>query len=61
MQLLLERFSLMKEVVMCNKNLKLKVYSRSTDNYSLLKHRNFDFAFFEEGAGGGDTYLKSNL
>ena len=39
--------SLMKEVVMCNKN-----HSRSTDHYSLLKHCNFDFALFR-GEGGG--------
>ena len=34
---------------MCNKNLRHKIYSRSTDHYSLLKHRHFDFALFGEG------------
>ena len=41
---LLKGFSLMKEAVMCNKKLRLKVHSRSTDHQSLLKHRNLDFA-----------------
>ena len=46
---------LMKEVVMCN----LKVHSRSIDHWSLLKHRNFDFAlvFLGEGGGGGVTVI----
>ena len=45
----------MKEVVMCNKNLRLsiKVHSRSTDHKSLLKHRNFDFGLLFGGGGGG--------
>ena len=49
---LLKWFSLIVvEVVMCNKNLRLKSHSRSADHCSLLKHLNFDFAFFEEGGG----------
>ena len=48
MQLLKSGFSLMKEVVVCAKNLTI----------SLLKHRNFDFALFR---AGGDTYLKSDF
>ena len=40
----------MKEIVMCNNNLRLKSpLTRSTDHYSLLKHRNFDFAHFLRG------------
>ena len=46
---------------MCNKNLRLKSPPRSTDHYSLLKHRNTDFAFFEEGGGGGGVTLILNL
>ena len=42
---------------MCSKNLRLK---RSTDHYSLLKHRNFDFAL-SRGGGGGDICLKSDF
>ena len=35
---------------MCNNNLRLKSpFTRSTDHYRLLKHRNIDF----EGGGGG--------
>ena len=35
---------------MCHNNLMLKSpVTRSTDNYSLLKHRNFDFAHFLRG------------
>ena len=48
---LLKGFSLMKEVVMCNKNLRLK-------SPFILKHRNFDFALSRRG---GDTYLKSDF
>ena len=54
---LLKWFSLMKEIVMCNNNLKLKSpLTRSTDHQSLLKHCNFDFAHFLRGVcvwGGG--------
>ena len=47
---------------MCNNNLRLKsLLTRSTD-ISLLKHRNFDFAhFLRGGGGGGDSYLKSDF
>ena len=60
---LLKWFSLMKEIVMCNNNLKLKSpLTRSTDHQSLLKYCNFDFAHFLRGVcvcvGGGDSYLK---
>ena len=48
---LLKWFSLMKEVVMCNENLKLK--SPLKVNSPLLNYRNFDFAFFRGGGGGG--------
>ena len=49
------------EIVMCNNNLRFKSpLTRSTDHYSLLKHRNFDFAHFLRG-GGGDSYLKSDF
>ena len=41
----------MKEVVMRNKNLRLKNPPKSTDHCSLLKHRNFDFALFRGGGG----------
>ena len=56
---LLKWFSLMKEVVMCNNNLRLKSpFTRSTDDLSLLKHRNFDFAnFFFLGGGEGMTVI----
>ena len=37
----------------------MTVHSRSTDHYSLLKHRNSDLALFR--GGGGDTYLKSDF
>ena len=50
---------LMKEVVMCNKNLSLKSPLKVNRHYSLLKHLNFDFALFR--GGGGDTYLKSDF
>ena len=44
----------MKEIVMCNNNLRLKSpLTRSTDHWSLLKHHNFDFAGGGGGAGGG--------
>ena len=49
---------------MCNNNLRLKnPLTRSTDHYSLLKHRDFDFEHFEGGGGGGggDSYLKSDF
>ena len=37
----------MKEIVMCNNNLRLESpLTRSTDHKSLLKHHNFDFAQF---------------
>ena len=37
---------------MCNNKLRLKSpLTRSTDYYSLLKHRNFDFAHFLRGKG----------
>ena len=60
---LLKWFSLMKEIVMCNNNLRLKSpLTRSTDHGSLLKHRNFDFGhFLRGGGGGGDGYLKSDF
>ena len=58
---LLKWFSLMKEIVMCNNNLRIRSpLTRSTDHWSLLKHRNFDFAHFLRG-GGGDSYLKSDF
>ena len=46
----------MKEIVMCNNNLRLKKspLTRLTDHQSLLKHHNFDFAHFLRG---GDSYL----
>ena len=56
---LLKWFSLMKEVVMCNKNLRLKCPLKVNRPLELLKHRNFDFVLFWEG--GGDNYLKSNF
>ena len=49
----------MKEFVMCNKNLRLKVHSRSTDHESLLKEGNFNFAFFR--GRRVDSYLKSDF
>ena len=36
-----------------------KLLVMGADHYSLLKHRNFDFALFR--GGGGDTYLKSDF
>ena len=54
---LLKWFSLMKEVVMFNLDMRLKVLSRSIDHWSLLKHRNFDFALFRGGGGGGVTVI----
>ena len=55
---LLKWFSLVKEIVMCNNNLRLKSpLIGSIDHWSLLKHRDFDF----RGGGGGDSYLKSNF
>ena len=58
---LLKWFSLMKKVVMCNNNLRLKSpVTKSTYYQSLLKGRNFDFAHFLE-KGGGDSYLKSDF
>ena len=51
---LLKWFSLMKEIVMCNNNLRLKSpLTMSTDHYSLLKHRDFEF----RGGGGGLTVI----
>ena len=48
-------------IVMCNNNLRLKSpFTRSTDHYSLLKHRNIDFGG-GGGGGGGDSYLKSDF
>ena len=48
---LLKWFSLMKEIVMCNNNLRLKSpLTRPTDHQGLLENRNFDFANF---LGGG--------
>ena len=48
---------------MCNNNLRLKsLLTRSTCHQSLLKNRNFDFAhFLKGGGGGGDSYLKSDF
>ena len=47
---LLKWFSLIKEIVMCNSNLRFKSpLTRSTNHQSLLKHRNFDFAHFLRG------------
>ena len=41
---------LIKEIVMCDNNLRLKSpLTRSTDHKSLFKHRNFDFAHFLRG------------
>ena len=58
---LLKWFSLMKEVVVCNKNLRLES-SLKVNHHSLLKHCrehcNFDFALFVEG---GDSYFKSDF
>ena len=55
----------MKEIVMCNNNLRLKSpLTRSTDQYSLLNHRKFGVCPFlrgGEGGGGGDGYLKSDF
>ena len=48
---LLKWFSLMKEVVMCNKNLRLNSPLKVNNHYSLLKHCNFDFALFQGGEG----------
>ena len=48
---LLKWFSLMKEAVMCNKNLRLISPLKVNRHYSLLKHRNFDFHLFR-GEGG---------
>ena len=61
---LLKWFSLMKEIVMCNKNLRLKSALKVNRPLELLKHRNFDFALFRAGGGGGGgghTYLKSDF
>ena len=56
---LIKWFSLMKETVMCNNNLRLKSpLTRSTDHKSLLKHCNVDF---KGGGGGGDSYLKPDF
>ena len=44
---------------MSNNNLRLQSpLTRSTDHWSLLKHRNIDFEV-EGGGGGGDSHLKS--
>ena len=51
---LLKLFSLMKEVVVCNKNLRLKCPLKVNRPLELLKHRNVDSALFQ-GGGGGDT------
>ena len=40
-----------KEVVMCNKNLRLNSPLKVNSHYSLLKHCNFDFALFQGGVG----------
>ena len=49
---LLKWFSLLKEIVMCNNNLRHKSPLRgSTDHKSLLKHHNIDFE------GGGVTAI----
>ena len=57
---LLKWFSLMKEIVMCNNNLRLKSpLTRSTDHKSLLKHRDFDFRGV--GGGGGGVTVILNL
>ena len=58
---LLKWFYLMKEAVMCNKNLRLKSSLKVTDHKSLLKQANFDSALFFFGGGGGDSYLKSDF
>ena len=48
----------MKEIVMCNNNLRLKSpLTRSTDHQSLLEHRNFDFAHFLRGGEEGATVI----
>ena len=55
---LLKWFFLLKEIVMSNNNLRLKSpLTKSTDHYSLLKHRNFDFGHFSRGGGGGVTVI----
>ena len=44
---LLKWFSLIKEVVTCNKNLRFNSPLKVNNHYSLLKHCNFDFALFQ--------------
>ena len=56
---LLKWFSLMKEVVMCNKNLRYK--SPLKVNTPLEFFVILTLPFFEEKGGGGDTYLKSDF
>ena len=52
----------MKEIVMCNNNLRLKSpLTGSTYHEILLKHRNFDFAHFLKGGGGGGVTVILNL
>ena len=51
---LLKWFSLMKEVVICNTNLRLKSPLKVNRPLELLKYRNFDFALFR---GGGVTLI----
>ena len=39
----------------------LRVKMVLLDERGLLKHRNFDFAFFREGGSGDETYFKSDF
>ena len=55
---LLKWFSLIKEVVMCNKNLRLESSLKVNRHQSLLKYCNFDFALLGEG---DDSSLKSDF
>ena len=56
---LLKWFSLIKDVVMCNKNLRLKSPLKVCRPLEFIKHGNFDFIFF--GDGGVDSYLQSDF
>ena len=49
----------MKEVVMCNKNLRLKSPFKVNRPLELIVI--FDFALSRRGREGGDTYLKSDF
>ena len=52
----------MKEVVMCNKNLRLKSPLRVNRQLEFTEHRNFDFALCRgRGGGGGGVTLILNM